>query len=152
MAKKASAEDLLDLIEDCTAATLEELDGKIATLEKQRDETLAKLDRTLEALKSVRKIVNIKLHGKPPRKKPVRKKKGEGQEEQESGARSQESEDGGEDSLVDRIFNIVHEKGPLGYAQIGNHLGVHHTSIRHAVNRSTWFEVNAGVVSIARAE
>jgi hypothetical protein len=75
MATKTSQPTLLDLMARATAADLAEIDQQIAAKETELAEAEKRIGGELDALKQLRKVVDVKLNGKPARKKPERKAK-----------------------------------------------------------------------------
>lgn len=67
MAKELS---IVETVASATEADLEAIDARLETL---RNGELAKINREISALVSLRKVISIKLHGKAARKKPEKK-------------------------------------------------------------------------------
>jgi hypothetical protein len=79
MAKAAATLEppkLLDLVAKAGESDLAEIDQQIADQEATLADFTKKAEGDISALKALRKVINIKLHGRPPRKPHVRKAKG----------------------------------------------------------------------------
>jgi hypothetical protein len=72
---KTKAPSLLDMLAKAGAGDLAEIDEQIATKQAELDALSKKLVDELAGLLQLRKVVNIRVNGKPPRKKPERKAK-----------------------------------------------------------------------------
>jgi hypothetical protein len=94
------------------------------------DEAIAALDRKRESLAQVRKLIDIKLNGKPERKKPVRK----------AGAGGAA---GSEVTLQRRrqLAVLLSKAAPLGRDVISQKIGVAPGAALHAVLSCEWFAV-----------
>jgi hypothetical protein len=71
MVKTAKKPDKVDLLlkelASATESTLTRLDEKIAAKEKQIEELLGEHTKELDAFKAMRKLLSVRIHGKPPR-------------------------------------------------------------------------------------
>ena len=138
MAKRTSAAALLEQLEACGEATLAELDEQIAAEEQQLAELTSKREAKIAALKSVRKVIDVKVNGKPARKKPQRKAEGE--------------EGTGEKTLKERLYDLIVEKGPLRPAEAARELDCTASGISSTL-KCGWFEKNDdGQIMIAQAQ
>lgn len=130
----AAKSSILDVLNAATETDLEAIDARIAELEA----AIQQHEATILSLKSVRRTIDIKLHGKPERKKPVRKVKGDG------------SQAKGDDNVDrQRIHDWLSKHGePAKPGVIGAALGIH--SVRVAsLCRHVWFEESLAGFGIA---
>ena len=135
MAKAEHKPSIVELIKSATDADLEAIDAEIL----ERRNQIAKLDDEVYALKAMRRTIEVKLHGKPERKKPQRKPQA-----------SNQAAAAGEDNDRDRqrIHDYLSKHGPTKTGTIGDALGLHPRRV-HALCQHDWFEQSLAGFSIA---
>lgn len=124
MAVKDKAPSLIDLLSKATAADLANLDQQIAEKESALAEATKNLEADLASLKALRKVIDVKLNGKPERKKPVRKAKGSVLVPQERPAYHNGDSVGHEEAgLASKIVGLITRDGPLSPQALAIKLG-----------------------------
>lgn len=128
---KAAKPTLLEALNYVDAGQLEEIDQRIAALDKER-----------ESLVAARKIIDIKLNGKPERAKPQRKAKANAPV---SGKAYSESDE----ELRDQVYSILTQaKRPLKPAAIAAEIGISGQKVGQLTNHE-WFIKDIDGIRIA---
>ena len=142
MSKKDTEPDLIDLLAKASAADLAKLDARIADKESELAAVAARIGGELESLKSLRKVIDVKLNGKPARKKPERKAKSAA-----ATTFTQPSENG---TVRDRIYDYLSKQDrPVRPALIAVAVGCSEPSAYAAVKHE-WFRKTPDGYEIAR--
>lgn len=120
---KQKPASLVDMLAKVSVADLADIDQQIAAKQAELDEATKKIGGELEALKTIRKVVDIKLNGKPARKQ--RQPKGT---KAEPANRLPSSNGNGLDGIspADKIAKVLKECGPCLPATIAKKLGGEH--------------------------
>lgn len=118
MATKTQQPSLVDLLNKATAADLADIDQQIADKQSELDEATKQLITDLESLKAVRKVIDIRVNGKPARKKREPRKAAGDKGVSQSAASAPASSD-----LLARIIQIIHGCGPCTSYTISKKLG-----------------------------
>ncbi len=138
MAKTAKP-SILDVFADATDDDLVTIDERIASLSGD----IKKLQDEITALGIMRKTISVKLHGKPERKKPVRKAK--------TATAPPASDKSATDDDADRskIYDwLADQKGPCKPGVIGAALNIHHLRV-NSLCKHAWFDESIAGFSIA---
>ncbi len=125
MAKESPT--LLDMVNAATADDLAQIDQKITSAEADLSQTVAKAEAEIASLKSLRRVIDIKINGKPARKKREAKASSPG--EPAAGA----SGSNGQVLLIDRVMFVIKQHGPTFPAGIGRKLDVTEAAVNQAV-------------------
>lgn len=134
---KTSKPSILDLLAEVSEADLEIIDEKITALTTD----IANIQAEIDSLRVVRKTVDVKLHGKPERKKPVRKAK--------AGATAADKPQGDDDADRNRIYDwLANQGGPCKPGVIDAALGIHHLRV-NSLCKHAWFDESIAGFSIA---
>lgn len=126
MAKDTAKPSLLDVLEKATTEDLDAVREQIAEHEKQ-----------LDSLRAVEKLLNIRINGKPERKKPVRK------------AAAGNAEPGGQmqaTGLAQKILDLVLSRGPCQPSTAARLLEVSEQAVRIAVGKSVLLNYEDGKI------
>lgn len=122
---------LLEVLESAGESDLQEIDDRLHGLRAKMDETLAIYRRQIDALELARKLLSVKLHGKPPRK--VRQKMAAG------GGGGDQPGDGDGSTLKERIWDLVQTEGAMSIEEIARHFGTSKAAVAMCIARCNWF-------------
>lgn len=64
---KAAQPSLVELLKKATASDLSDIDAQITEKQAELDEATKRIGGELDALKVIRKVLDVKINGKPPR-------------------------------------------------------------------------------------
>lgn len=103
-------------------------------------EQIAEHEKQLDSLRAVEKLLDIRINGKPERKKPGPRKA--------TAAASPSAAPGGQMSgnLGNRILDLIISKGPVMQATAARLLGVEERSITMAVGHSARLTIEEGKI------
>lgn len=128
MSKRTEEPDLIDLLAKASEADLAKLDTRITDKQAELDAITMRIGGELSALQSLRKVLDIKLHGKPARKKPERKAKA-------ASATTATVEHGAPTGLAADIVACIQVHGPAFPAAIGRKLDRTEQAINMSVTK-----------------
>lgn len=134
MATKSQEKPGPTLTEQILSATQADLDSIDETIQKLVDE-IAEQERSVDGLRAIRRAIEIRLHGKPERKK-----------------REASTADNGQvkESLADVIHDLLQKEGSMPVPAIAERLCKPPAIIGMAIGRKAeWFVRKNGEVSIA---
>ena len=143
MSAKDKSPSLVDLVAKATEADLASIDEQIKAKESELDEATKRIGGELDALKSLRKVIDLKLHGKPERKKrqPAVKLTQNGNGHEPDGFRlpppaKSRIVTAHEGALASEIIGHVTLHGPGFPAAIARKLDRTETGVKMAVSKS----------------
>ncbi len=136
---------LLEVLESAGESDLQEIDDRLHGLRAKMDETLASYRRQIDALELARKLLSVKLHGKPPRK--VRQKRAaaaaaggsESTVVTTGGGGGDQPGDGDGSTLKERIWDLVQTEGAMSIEEIARHFGTSKAAVAMCIARCNWF-------------
>lgn len=140
-ATKDRTPSLLDLIGRATEADLSAIDEQIAEKQNELDAATHALQADLDSLRQLRRLIDVKLHGKPARKKTQRKGRGgNGQPtDPADDARSavvERAVGAHEAALASKIVDLITREGPMTDIVIARKLDRTPQGIRMALTKS----------------
>lgn len=148
-AAKQKQASLVDLLAKVSVADLADIDQQIAAKQAELDEANKRIGGELDALKTIRKVIDIKLNGKPARKKREPKAA-----KAEPVNRLPSANGNGHDgtSPVERIRQVLKDCGPCLPATIAKKLGgehlLHSVSITLGKNKDKFMREDNGTWDI----
>ena len=142
------ASSLVDQIANATADDLANIDADIAKLESEQ----GTLQNKIDALRKVRKIIDLSLNGKPPRKPRTTKPSGQHTPPNSASGNGSHISDPGEPSaLAKKIQGAIEKFGPQTCATIAMHVGTTPAAVGNCVANSDLFaKLPSGTVKLNR--
>lgn len=143
MAKATQSQpSLVDLLKRAGAADLADIDQQIAAKQAELDEATKRIGGELDALKVIRKVLDVKINGKPARAPKGSRKAAKG-----AAAGQSISGQPGE-SPADKIAKVLRDCGPCMPATIAKKLGgehlLHGVSITLGKNKDRFIKEDDG--------
>jgi hypothetical protein len=117
---KTTQPSLVELLKKATASDLSDIDAQITEKQAELDEATKRIGGELDALKVIRKVLDVKINGKPPRAP-----KGSKNAAKATAACQPVSSQVGE-SPADKIAKVLKDCGPCRPATIAKKLGGEH--------------------------
>lgn len=140
---KTVATSIIEQLAHAGADDLTQLETIVASQEAELAELVAERRKSIDALLALAKILSLKINGKPPRKKPVRKVKPMSGGKQDEGGESQG--DGLAPAGAQRILDCIMSHGPGTPADIARKIGKTEQQINMCLAKSRHlFEVIEG--------
>lgn len=134
MSTKPTSTSLVDQILFATESDLQAIDERITAIADE----IAEKQRTVEGFRAIRKAIEIRINGKPERKKREPGESGNGVAKV---------------MLYDAIFDLLTKEGSMPVPAIAERLGKPAAVIGMAIGRkSEWFRRENGEVHIARTK
>lgn len=129
--KSPTPPSLIDQILFATEADLQAIDEQIAAITDE----IAEKQRTVDGFRAIRKAIEIRINGKPERKKREPREPGDDTPKQQ---------------LSDAVFDLLTKEGSMPVPAIAERLGKTPAIIGMAIGRkSEWFVRKNGEVHIA---
>lgn len=132
--------NLIEALQAATAEDLADIDARITAVRDKIEATLRAQRGELDALLAARKLIDLRINGRPSKAVKGAAKKGAS------------PADGGGSELACAIHDLLTKEGSLPVAAIAQRLGKTNAAIGVCVARSSWFSrTSDGDVQIARA-
>ncbi|HWA99414.1 MAG TPA: hypothetical protein VG713_13020 [Pirellulales bacterium] len=137
MAKSNEAQrpSIVELFSQANEADLVDIDSRIAVLEEQR----AGIDKQIDSLRTVRRVIDVKLNGKPARVQRQQRKN----KTTAVGRPAAQEQDDGSDDLFDRIKVYLEHAGETSAPKLAAELGVSVPTVQKRLNRGQEMKVFA---------
>lgn len=139
MSEKPTSPSLVDQILFATEADLQAIDEQITAITDE----IAEKQRTVDGFRAIRKAIEIRLNGKPERKKPERSA---------GGAVATNDAGGKRVKLIERVYALLMSEGSMPLPAIAERVGSTPGSVSGTIAGSDWFELRDGEVHIARTK
>lgn len=132
MTEKKNTKSLLDSIMSATADDLQDIDERITAIIDE----IAEKQKAVTGLQAIRKVVDIRVNGKAPRKSPTPREDGPPKPQ-----------------VSDAVYDLLMKEGSMPVPAIAERLGKTPAVIGMAIGRkSEWFVRKNGEVHIAKVE
>jgi hypothetical protein len=142
------------IVETLTSATEDDLaaiQSAIAELETELNATISEKRKTIDALSAIAKVIDLRLHGKPARKKMQRRSKSAPPVPGESQAVDELDE--APRKLRDDIYDLIFKEGPMPLPAIAASLNVAPQAVSMSIRKTPeWFATRNGEVAIAKVK
>lgn len=143
--KKSREPSFVDALARVSHADLEEIDRQIVEKQQALEDVTRVLDQELDALRLARKVIDVKLHGKPKKTWSRRGKQAAGDEAEGEQVTNSEPEEPADEpkSLADRIQEVIELRGPMTTSRIAQYLCKSEQAVRISIGRNPGrFEIN----------
>lgn len=142
---------LVDVILSAGKEDMDEIDGQIELLERELEESTAKLKQQIDALKAARRLIAIRTGAEPARK--PRQPREEGRNGVAASSNGEKRKAGEPSEAANRIFDLLSAEGSMPVPAIAERIGSTPAAVGRVITAAAnadWFEKRGGEVHIAR--
>lgn len=132
MAKELDAGALLDSLDEA------DLEAKVAAIDAEIAKVVGELERKRDSLTTLLKAVKIRKHGKPPRKKPERRAKADGERPAPSAVPDPSNYSPELKTAVELLRREIEKYGPMGASKLRSKTGLPQELLDQALQDRTF--------------